>query len=62
MTTVTTFLYSELLPTHRGTVRWLSANGHPGYGKQFAADAGRYLDRNPGRSVWDAVKDTLHNL
>lgn len=38
-----------------GTVRWLSANGHPGYSAETARRVARLLDTYPGLSFHCAV-------
>lgn len=36
-------LMSKFSPAKPGTSRWLSANGHPGYGPQFAAKVQAFI-------------------
>lgn len=43
------------IPPKPGTVRWLSANGHPGYGPQVARRAAELMARFPGLSFHAAI-------
>lgn len=42
-----------------GTVRWLSANGHPGYSAATAKRVAATLDRFPGLSFHAAIRGGL---